>query len=277
LEKSELPKFYHISRYQINKQIDKTIVNSNSENVIVYFLFWNLYYVKFAYLSLYSLLKNTDAADYDIKIITHFNIEKEVREIFEPILGPNGIIVHTPYKYDIFNHPYIKSKKKVCFMDADGFIDSKERTNLFSDLFNSEKIVMCKELESSVEEMLEYRSGILRGCENLIDKSKIKDWYLAGLSVYDNSIFDEDYVEYSQKFINFDTSDDEVVLLNYFGNKYEIKNTEEIIKWSRGAESLNFTREPFFSQYGDRLFVHPIQDEFSTDKFIPNYFNKILQ
>lgn len=270
LPSSDNPKFYHISRYKIENQIEPVITNSSSKFTIVIFCFWNVYYIKLAYISLYCLLKHTDAKNFDIKIVTHHNIEKEVREVFASIIGNDNIILNSPYKYDIFNNVYIKNKTKVVFVDADGFVLADKKT-LFKNIFESKsKVLMFKETATSIKNMLINRKTIIKTAISLLTQLKNKNnWYLSGLSAYSTEIFKQDYKEYCEEFIKHNCTDDEAVFLNYITDK--ITDISKYVKWFRGGQVLAFAKNTF------PAFIHMIEGDFLLDKFIPIMLDKILK
>lgn len=269
---SEDKKIFHISRYRIPYETSSFDYDKSSKNVIVYFAAWSKYYVKYAYLSLYSIIRNTDANEFDIKIITSDSIESYVRTIFEPVLGAEGIISHPhPYKYDIMTLPQLRGKEKVCLIDADGFIFSKQKSTVFKDIFYSEeKIIMGKETYAVPREILKHRRHILNGCESILNQEWLNgSWYLAGLSMYSTYLFGEAFNQYAQKFRDMGVVDDEAVILNYFNGSIEIKDMNEIIKLKMGEAGTSYING---EDEDSCIFAHPVLGDFCYNPMINDFF-----
>ena len=271
LPKDEGDKFLFINDFQINQNLEKVEFNAESKNVIVICVFYRPQYLRFSYLCLKSLLKYTDALDYEIRIFTNDKLEKEVRAIFEPIVGYK-IIVDRDFKHDIFRH--LKQFEKVCLMDADATILSNKKENVFEKIFARDEILMNK-TSMKVHGEFTNRSNVLNWTEEQMSCftkrwiTSNNDWYLAGISMYPMKYFEDDFIEYSFMFMDSRMHDDEAVIMNYMHSKgVEIHDIKNFINWYGGFNVLNY-------QNNHAAFLHPFEGGALFSKDIYNYVSNI--
>ena len=273
LPKSRGDKFKIINQTKIDVKIPKTKFNSDSENVIVYLVSNLDSYIRFAYLSIYYLIKNTDARDFDLRIVTDKILEKKVKKVFSPVIGDRVVAVDKAFKHESFN--LFRDKKNICFIDADGFILSDEPTNIFERIFNDDAVLM-KPTSFSVKHEYTNRSDYWKWRKEqkkLFNKEWIESkelWRLAGLSNYPTKYFDSGFYAYLQWASDQNIFDDEALLMSYFFSKgVTIHSIENHIKWFSGFE--------VFGYKGDPAFVHPLEGEAYYSNKIKLYIKKLAK
>ena len=271
LPKDKGDKFLFINDFQIDQNLEKVEFNAESKNVIVLCLFHRPQYIRFGYLCLKSILKNTDALDYDIRIFTDELLENEVRQIFEPIIG-HKIIIDRVYKHDIFRH--LEEFEKVCLLDADGLVFTPNKEKIFNKIFSSENILMGK-TDSKIHETFTSRAIDLNWSEEQMKHFNFKwitnnqHWHLAGISMYPMKYFEDDFIEYSFMFMDSRMHDDEAVIMNYMHSKgVEIHDIKNFINWYGGFNVLNY-------QNNHAAFIHPFEGGSLFSKDIYNYVSNI--
>ena len=273
LPKSKGDKFKIINRTKIELKQTRANFNSKSSNVIVYSIFYADSYIRFAFVSIYFLIKNTDAEKFDIKIITDKKLSKKVKSIFEPIIGDNVIVSQKIFKHEAFN--LLREKKNICFLDADSFFLSKKRVDVFQRIFNDDAVLM-KPTKFRVKNEFKHRSKYWGWTAEQVDlfkkewRTSDQIWHLAGFSNYPTKNFDQGFYSFLKWASEQNMYDDEALLLCYFFIKgITIHSIQNHIQWLGGMEALKHNGEP--------AFIHPFEGESYYSKEIENYFKKLVK
>lgn len=289
-EKIPIDKYATVRNYMLPKE--KPVINK-SETVnkicLIYCVWGTKYYLDMMYISLTSFFKYTDAT-VDIKLFCSEDLVKTARETIGNF--PVEIIsVNEKFtKYSIFLNDF-SMYKKIILCDCDTYFYGDKLKLCEAIELSPYKIYMMPDLETDVMKVLKSRrvlnynvsseedylskidlSMSPLGIQEIIDKS----WFLSCITVFDPTIFGNDWESHVNHFREMQSYCDETVFLTYFWkHKIEIHNIENILSGIHlvyAEQSYNFFRNP--SGLG---IVHPLHGTFCNDLRIRNLYNAILK